>query len=89
MGEGGRGEGGRGGGQGRLSLVLANRPLAGPRFPRGGYPFEAKKRVRKMVLGVGRIWRGVPVLTTYTPPARGLGGFCQPPMYSNDYCFLV
>ena len=37
----------------------------------GGYPFEAKKGSAKW----WRIWRGVPVLTTYTPSARGLGGF--------------
>ena len=42
----------------------------------GWYPFEAKKRGPKKGFWVwGRIWRGVPVLTTYTPPARGLGGF--------------
>ena len=36
----------------QLPLVLANRPLADPGFL-GGYPFEAKKGVRKMVLGLG------------------------------------
>ena len=44
----------------------------------GGYPFEAKKRGPKKGFGCGgRIWRGVPVLTTYTPPARGLGGLVR------------
>ena len=83
--KGGGGEGRRWGGWGeqgggpcweglQLPLVLANRPLADPGFP-GGYPFEAKKRGPKKGFGCGgRIWRGVPVLTTYTPPARGLGG---------------
>ena len=55
-GQGGEGGwGGRGVGKGgcweglQLPLVLANRPLADPGF-QGGYPFEAKKRVRK------RLW---------------------------------
>ena len=49
MGEGGRGVGGPCWDGGPcwegLQLVLANRPLADPGFL-GGYPFEAKKRVR-------------------------------------------
>ena len=39
----------------------------GPRFASAGTHLRQKQG--------GRIWKGVPVLTTYTPPARGLGGF--------------
>ena len=52
---GSRGErrgGKRGGALLGLPLVLANRPLADPGFL-GGYPFQAKKGVRKLALAMG------------------------------------
>ena len=85
VGRGGGGRGGEGGGGGasggkrggpcweglQLPLVLANHPLAAPAL----LPIFGKKRGPKSGFGSGgRIWRGVPVLTTYTPSARGLGG---------------
>ena len=69
---GGAGEGGGPAGRASTASGPGEPSACGPRFPWGGYPLEAKKGVRKMKVG-GRIWRGVPVLTTYTPPARGLG----------------
>ena len=47
----------------------------GPSSPRGGTHLKQKKGP-KSGFG-GRIWRGVPVLTTYTPSARGLGGYLK------------
>ena len=74
---GGEGLGGGGGGGGGAAGTGFNslwswvsRPLADPGFL-GGYPFEAKKR------GLKKGWEGVPVLTTYTPSARGLGRFLR------------
>ena len=46
----------------------------GPSSPRGGTHLKQKKGAEKWLWAWGEDLEGVPVLTTYTPSARGLGG---------------